>query len=117
MSTFLCKTCNKYRPIDQKTMVKKPNGLLQAKCHDCVNKTMQPTPVTYIKPNHPDYVGLTLAEAAEIKAKIAEQYGTIKSFCEQHKFIAPSSLSQLLRCERKIDPSDLAKIKAALGVV
>jgi transcription elongation factor Elf1 len=52
MPEFFCKTCNKYKPNAEKVMVKKTNGVSQAKCRSCVSKTMQPTPLMHIKLNH-----------------------------------------------------------------
>lgn len=115
MTTFLCKTCNKHRPIDKKVMVKKPNGLLQAKCRDCVAKTMQPTPVTWNKPQHLDHVQLTLVQAEAIKVAIKAKYETAIKFCAEHK-IAYSGFMDALRCARRINPKTLETVKKVLGM-
>lgn len=77
---------------------------------------MTPTPVTYFRPNRTDYTGLTLKQAATIKAVITEKFGTCAEFCRQHKVFPLSSLCELLRCEKKTDPKKLAKLKKILGV-
>jgi len=39
MKDFFCANCRKYKNIELKVMIKKSNGLMQAKCKTCVDKT------------------------------------------------------------------------------
>lgn len=39
MKDFFCPNCRKYKNIELRIMVKKPNGVMQAKCQTCVNKS------------------------------------------------------------------------------
>lgn len=39
MKDFYCPNCRKYKKIELRVMVKKPNGMMQAKCQTCANKT------------------------------------------------------------------------------
>ena len=75
------------------------------------------TPVTYIKPQHPDYVGLTLDQQVSIKASIIKKFGSIVKFSGEHKFISYGSLCNSLRGSHKICPKKLKKILAALELV
>lgn len=76
-------------------------------------KPMTPTPVTYIKPKHPDYVQLTLVQAEAIKAAIKAKYETAIKFCAEHK-IAYSGFMDALRCARRINPKTLETVKKVL---
>lgn len=62
------------------------------------------TPVTYIKPQHPDYVKVTLKQSAEIKQAITEKYGSVVGFSKEHDFISYASLCNSLRGSHKICP-------------
>jgi hypothetical protein len=39
MKDFFCANCRKYKNIELKVMVKKANGIMQAKRQTCVNKS------------------------------------------------------------------------------
>ena len=39
MKDFFCANCRKYKNIELRVMVKKANGVMQAKCQTCVDKT------------------------------------------------------------------------------
>lgn len=78
-------------------------------------KPMTPTPVTYIKPKHPDYVQLTLVQAEVIKTAIKAKYALIRDFCEENG-IAYTGFTHALRCERRINPKTLETVKKVLGV-
>ena len=39
MKDFFCANCRKYKKIELKVMVKKANGVMQAKFQTCVNKS------------------------------------------------------------------------------
>lgn len=74
------------------------------------------TPVTYIKPQHPDYVRVTLKQSAAIKQAITEKYGSILKFSNANTFISYASLCNSLRGSHKICPKKLKKILEALGL-
>lgn len=77
---------------------------------------MIPTPVTHFKNTHPDYVGLTMAQAKIIKWEIKQRFDSCAEFCRQYPIFPLSSLCELLRCEKKTDSKKLAKLKTILGV-